>query len=222
MPEELYTRQQELNLYVPRELTVVGCGGIGSWIAIFSAMSGVQTLFLFDPDIMEESNRNRLPFCRSSINRPKVEVVADFIRGIRPGATVVPIKDKLEGALLDIQLTASTTFMDGTDSPKSQIMLYNASKDRGLTYIRAGYDGTHITITSVISGWIKGDSEEEQYQVNPSWVVPAVAAASLAVGKLMKFQNQEVGLDLAEIGVSAARRTSRRTARCAQRGTRRR
>ena len=212
----LYDRQREIELLTPISVTVVGCGGIGSWVAIDAAMSGVENLYLFDPDVLEESNRNRLPFCQSSINRPKVDVVAEYIQAIRPDTIVVAVQDRLEGILLDIQLSVSHMIVDCTDSPKSQFNIYNTCKTRGITYIRAGYDGTRVMVTSNVSGWIKTDVEEEDYTVNPSWVVPAQIVAALAVGKMMKYFNQEVSLDISEIGIPVVQRQRKLTARCNQ------
>ncbi len=219
MPEgQLYTRQEQLNLYTPQSVTVAGCGGIGSWVAILSAMSGVPNLYLFDPDTMEESNRNRLPFCQGSLNKPKVEIVKDYILAIRPEATVVAVPEKLEGIFFGIQLSVSEFIVDCTDSPRAQYSIYNICKQQGKNYIRAGYDGTRITVTSNVSGWIKTDVEEETYTVNPSWVVPAVTVAALAVGKMMKYSQQEVACDLSEIGIAVLQKQSRLTARCKQVG----
>lgn len=213
MPE-LYDRQQRIGLTVPQRVTIAGCGGIGSWVAILAAMSGVSNLYLFDPDMMEESNRNRLPFCQSSLNRPKVDIVAEYIRGIRPDAIVVAISEKLEGILLDVQLAVSQYIIECTDSPKAQFTIYNACKKAGKAFIRAGYDGTKIMVASTVSGWIKTDVEEENYTVNPSWVVPAVTVAALAVGKMEKYFDQEVSLDISEIGNPVLERQRRLTDRC--------
>lgn len=223
MPD-LYTRQETLNLTTPQAVTIAGVGGIGSWVAILSAMSGVHNLYLFDPDDVEESNRNRLPFCQSSINRPKVDVVAEYIQAIRPDAIVVAIPEKLEGVFLEIQLSVSNYIVECTDSPRAQFAIYNACKKAAVNYpvrfIRAGYDGTRMTVTSSVSGWIKTDVEEEAYTVAPSWVVPAVTVAALAVGKMMKYANQEVSLDLSEIGNPVLERQKRITDRCKQSPTR--
>jgi len=214
MPGDLYDRQQEIGLQIPNSITVAGCGGIGSWVAILSAMSGVPNLYLFDNDILEEHNRNRLPFCQGSLNQPKVEVVRNYIIAIRPGAIVVAIPEKLEGILLQIQLSVSDFIIDCTDSPRAQFTIYNACKQHGVNFIRAGYDGTHITVTSNVNGWIKTDVEEEDYTVRPSWVVPAVTVAALAVGKMMKYFNQEVSLDIADIGIPVLMRKRRLTTSC--------
>jgi molybdopterin/thiamine biosynthesis adenylyltransferase len=222
MPEETYTRQLTLGLTIPQSVTVVGCGGVGSRFAYEAAMTGVPNLYLFDPDVLEESNRNRLPFCQGSLGRPKVEVVKDFILAIRPETIVVAVQDKLEGILLDIQLSVSEFIVDCTDSPKAQFTIYNACKRAGVKFIRAGYDGTHITGTSVVSGWIKTNVEEENYTVNPSWAVPAGIIALLAVGKMEKWFNQEISLDISEIGNPVVERQKKLTARCNQEDRRRR
>ena len=212
----LYSRQQELLLSIPSNIAVVGCGGVGSWVAIFAAMSGVPNILLYDPDIMEESNRNRLPFCQGSLNRPKVDVVADYIRGIRPEVTVIPMRSKLDKTAAKIQIAAKYWLLDCTDSPRTQTMLYKLCLVYGAPYIRAGYDGTHITVTSTVSGWIKQDVEEETYQINPSWVVPSAIVAALAVGKMLKYHSQEICLDISEIGIPVLQRQKRVTARCFQ------
>jgi len=215
--DQLYSRQQELELNIPPEVTIVGCGGIGSWVAIYAAMTGVDTLYLFDPDVVENSNRNRLPFCEGAIGRPKVEVVADFIHALRPDIKVFGIRDKMTEIILEAKFaTFGGYLIDCTDSPKTQIMLYRKCKDHLYPYIRAGYDGTSIMVTSHVSGWIKVDSEEEHYQINPSWVVPASIVAALAVAKMVKFPIQEVGLDISEIGVPVVQKERRLSARCSQ------
>ena len=62
MSDTRYKRQQKLDLNVKQSVTIVGCGGIGAWVAIFAAMSGIEDIILFDPDILESHNLNRLPF----------------------------------------------------------------------------------------------------------------------------------------------------------------
>jgi len=212
--EGIYDRQTSLDLSVPHSICVIGAGGIGSWVAILAAMSGVAKIYIFDPDEVETTNLNRLPLCEGSIGRAKVDVVADFIKTIRPGCEVVAIKSKLEDVTLKFMCTVSSFLIECTDSPKSQLAVFKETGASMCSFIRAGYDGTKITVTSVVSGWIKADSEEETYIINPSWVVPAVTVAALAVGKMCKFFNQEVNLDLSEIGVPILKKRRRLTKHC--------
>jgi molybdopterin/thiamine biosynthesis adenylyltransferase len=216
LDNNLYIRQIPLQLEVPPTVAVCGCGGIGSWVAIDAAMTGVSTIFLFDPDILEEHNRNRLPFCQGSIGKPKVEVIKNYISAIRPECSVIAVQDKLEGILLEIQLSLGAPIIECTDSPKCQIAIYNACKKAGVRFIKAGYDGTHITVTGAVSGWIKA-SEQETYAVQPSWVVPAQVVAALAIAKLCKYPDQETSLDISEIGIPILEKKKKLTARCRER-----
>ena len=216
MDAVLYQRQTPLQLDVPPVLTVCGCGGIGSWVAIDAAMTGVSSIFLFDPDIMEEHNRNRLPFCQGSIGLPKVEVIKNYIAAIRPDCTVIAIQDKLEGILLEIQMGLGAPVIECTDSPNCQIAVYNACKKANVRFIKAGYDGTHITVAGSVSGWIKA-SAQETYTIQPSWVVPAQVVAALAIAKLCKYPDQESSLDISEIGIPVLEKKRKLTARCRER-----
>jgi len=64
---------------------IIGLGGIGSVVAEQLAHLGVRKLLLLDPDVLEETNLNRLiGATRLDIGRPKVEVAADLIRRINP------------------------------------------------------------------------------------------------------------------------------------------
>jgi len=219
----LYSRQQELNLNIPDNVCVAGCGGIGGNAAIELAMVGVKNLYLFDPDVLEESNRARLPFCQSSLNQPKVEVIRDYIACIRPDCLVVAVNTKLEGIFLEIQLGVSQWILDCTDSPRAQFTIYKACKEKGVNYVRAGYDGEHMTVTSNISGWVKSATangeEQANYTINPSCRVTAMMPALLAVWKIIHSPNQEVSCNVSDIGIEVLMRQERPTARCYQAGS---
>jgi hypothetical protein len=61
-------------------VTIVGAGGIGSWLAAFLARIGVGHISLVDPDVVEESNLPRLyGAAPADIGEPKVEVIAETI-----------------------------------------------------------------------------------------------------------------------------------------------
>jgi len=222
--ELLYNRQRAIGLDIPQAITIAGCGGVGYMVAISLASAGVPNLYLFDPDNLEEHNRARMFCCQSSIGKPKVEVVKDFIAGIRPDCIVVAVQDKLDDILLDIQLRVSNVIIDCTDSVKSQIKIYKACKENGVRFVRAGYNVNHITVTGHVSGFVRGNDGEETYAQDPSWIAPPLVIAGEVLYKIMKSPDHEVSLDLEEIGIPIKEKTSRLTARCNQEGrtTRRR
>ncbi len=64
---------------------VVGCGGTGSAIAMLLSRLGFRHMALFDKDIVEESNLNRLhgAFPEDAVaKRPKVEAIARSLEGL--------------------------------------------------------------------------------------------------------------------------------------------
>lgn len=71
---------------------IVGLGGIGSVVAEQLAHLGVRRLILLDPDVLEETNLNRVVGARrQNIGRRKVKVAADLIRRINPEIVVAAI-----------------------------------------------------------------------------------------------------------------------------------
>jgi hypothetical protein len=77
-----------------RPVVLIGCGGLGSRLALDLAALGVQHFVLIDPDCLDESNLARMFYFDSySIGRPKVSLVAETISRINPAATVSSIKE---------------------------------------------------------------------------------------------------------------------------------
>jgi len=74
---------------------VVGCGGTGSAVAMLLARLGIGQIALFDNDIIDRTNLNRLHGGSQSdadAMRPKVEVVAASITAMGLGVRVVPVE----------------------------------------------------------------------------------------------------------------------------------
>ena len=70
-------------------VAVFGIGGVGGFACEALARAGVGRMLLVDDDTVSESNLNRqIVALRSTIGRPKVEVMAERIRDIDPTITV--------------------------------------------------------------------------------------------------------------------------------------
>ena len=92
----LFMRQ--LGIVRPEELpavTMIGCGGIGSCVVIKLAKMGVKKFILYDPDEVQLHNVSNQMFPREgSLNRDKVDVVAEEIHRYSPLALVEVVKHK--------------------------------------------------------------------------------------------------------------------------------
>ena len=89
-------------------VAVVGCGGIGSWVAPALAREGVSQLTLIDPDRIERSNLPRLcGACEADVGDSKVAVTAEQCRIANPSCAVTtafqPVQ-KTEDLLKDVEV----------------------------------------------------------------------------------------------------------------------
>ena len=72
---------------------VIGVGGVGSNCIEALARGGVRNLIIIDRDVVQESNINRQAVAfRSTLGRPKVEVMRDMIADINPSAQVLSLQ----------------------------------------------------------------------------------------------------------------------------------
>lgn len=182
MPD-LYNRQEKLKLNIPKKVAVVGCGGIGYWVAKYLAMSGCEHIELFDPDTLEEHNLNRLDIPLKYVGKNKADITQKAIQSIREDCTVYAYPFKFSELN-----TGFEWIIDCTDNSESQLINQDLARKQGAKYFKAGYDGEGFGIHNTIAEW--GESTDG-YTIVPSWVVPASIVAALAVAKVMKYEDME-------------------------------
>lgn len=189
-------RQQDLGLRTDLKVILAGCGGVGSWVAIFLALAGIQDLTLFDPDILEPHNLNRLPYTPDRCGEKKVDVLSGYLSGIRADLFVTRVDEPLTPTILDI-LWDQHVVVDCTDVLQTQKDLYAWSEKRGAEYVRVGVTTNHITLTSHLSNiWSLEDPPGRCGVVIPAWIAPCSLAASYAVAKVLKFPKLELSMEL--------------------------
>ena len=189
-----YDRQKSLKLNTDISISVCGCGGIGFWVSKFAVLSGIETISVWDPDIFEAHNLNRIDIPLKFIGRNKTDVVRLMIESIRPDCSIHSFPFKYS------QMTAerSNWVIDCTDNISSQTENQKISDKIGARYLKSGYNGEHISINDRVAEW--GEAEDG-YTVIPSWVVPASIIAALTVGKIMKYKNKEISTNLVDLYV---------------------
>lgn len=116
---------------------VVGCGGLGSPIAVYLAASGVGKIHLVDFDTVDMTNLHRQVFYSlDDINQPKAAVLSAFIKKRAPftkvDCTNKPItKENVFELIENIDI-----IVDGTDSLPTKYLLNDACviKNKPLVY----------------------------------------------------------------------------------------
>jgi tRNA A37 threonylcarbamoyladenosine dehydratase len=185
--DNLYSRQKELKINNKQKIAVIGCGGIGFWVSKLLALSGVEKIYLYDNDIFEEHNLNRIDLPTKFIGRNKAEITKIMINQLRPECIVYFFPFELSE--LTFPKEKIDWLIDCTDKFKAQEKNFEISKLNETKYLKAGYDGENISIHNEIAEW--GESEDG-YTVTPSWSVPAIIVAALTVGKVLKYNDKEL------------------------------
>lgn len=172
---DIYQRQQELDLNPPHTVTVVGVGGVGSWVALDLALAGVQKIYLVDHDHIETHNLNRTPFKESQVEDDKVTAVTELISERRIDAEPVPITERIEelAGTFREEIT-SNPIIDCRDSADP----LGDELDEQVV-LTAGYDGLEFTLhTNPDYDQIWGD-EDTEYETVPSFIAPPQFLASI-------------------------------------------
>lgn len=171
--DELYDRQTSLNLNPPESAIVVGCGGVGAWVALDLALSGVSNITLIDPDKVEKTNLNRTPFKIKHIGEYKVNGLADLIFEKRELKIMMYNKkiEELDGLILS---NLEGVLIDCRDTVEP---LPEAIQQKCI--ITGGYDGFDITMH--VKPNLKNVWGETQmvYTTTPSFLIPPQLIASL-------------------------------------------
>jgi hypothetical protein len=105
---------------------VVGCGGTGSATAMLLARLGVGQIALFDEDIVETTNLNRLHGARQAdadAMRAKVEVLAREISELGLGTRVIPIRNWIGNPACRDALKSCDVIFGCTDDHDGRLLL---------------------------------------------------------------------------------------------------
>lgn len=177
----IYSRSNELGLRPPHSVCIIGVGGVGGWVSFLFPLMGLNNIYLVDPDIVEESNLNRLPYKAEHIGMKKVHAMTELIRERRL-CNVVPLDMKWEDVPHDIRYSIvaddgsmSMPVIDCRDS-------IDPLPDVKNTLCTGGYDGSSVTFhTHPVMEDVWGVGEPVRYRTTPSYLVPPVIIASLII-----------------------------------------
>jgi len=189
--ETMMERQLALNLELPAEVAVVGCGGVGSWTAYLLAMAGVKTIWLFDSDLVSESNLNRIPIDKSWIGKPKSKAVAALIQTVRPDCVTMPVGMFTKQLAGQLGLGRVKWIISTTDTLRSRRLVQEWAESECVNYIEAAAEGDTGSATGQAADWATADEVNPGYASVPVWCAPCVSAAVIAVSHVV--HNQPMG-----------------------------
>jgi hypothetical protein len=189
-PNPALERQKAIPLQIPSCVAVVGCGGVGSWLALFLALAGVPELWLFDNDTISESNLNRIPLSSKDVGRPKSTALAEAIKALRPSCTVTGLSHFTPDLAKLIELQHHAIWVAcTTDTWASRKMAYEWSKAEFISYIEAASEGEDGSVANSPADFASELETQPGYASVPVWVGPCVSAAMMAAAHILHGMN---------------------------------
>lgn len=118
---------------------VVGCGALGSMVAMQLAGSGVGHLRIVDSDTIEISNLQRQFFFQTEeCGRKKVDVLAARIHGLNPTVEVEICDDKFSVDNASALLEECDFVVEATDNRDSMVLIDKICEEKGVGCVLAG------------------------------------------------------------------------------------
>jgi tRNA threonylcarbamoyladenosine dehydratase len=136
---ELLVGPEGMAALAAASVAVVGLGGVGSFAAEALARSGVGRLVLVDEDIVGPSNLNRqIIALRSSLGKPKAEVMRDRVLDINPECRVEAHAERFGPASAERLLEPGLAYVvDAIDAVSAKVELVLRARAIGARIVSA-------------------------------------------------------------------------------------
>lgn len=96
---------------------VVGCGGLGSPVALYLGAAGVGRLTLVDADTVDLTNLQRqIGHDMAGLGRPKADSLRERLAAVNPGVQVQVLRERADAARLDALAADADVLLDCSDN----------------------------------------------------------------------------------------------------------
>jgi hypothetical protein len=183
------SRQETLVVAKPKVYHIVGCGGVGSWIALWLAKALPDATFhLWDGDLVEASNLHRTPYNADAVGHVKSYALCDILED-HGARTVFTHNHWTEDVSM---IEHGDTVISAVDSMKVRRELYDTLtsttdiKAADTEYWDVGAEGTGCNVSDSPADFeIDGADAHEGY-FTPIFIGPVTMAASIVVWRILR------------------------------------
>jgi molybdopterin-synthase adenylyltransferase len=136
-------------------VAVVGCGALGSVVALALVRAGVGFVRLIDRDVPELSNLPRqVLFDEADVaaGLPKAVTAARHLTAINAAATIEPVVADLTAATAADLLRGVDVIVDGTDNFEARYLVNEYACRHGLPWVHGGAIGAEGRVLTILPG----------------------------------------------------------------------
>jgi len=118
------------------KVLIVGCGALGGAASLYLAGAGVGSLGLVDPTNIQEAHLPRQPFfTEEEVGEPKVQVLAERIKGLYSGCSVKTYAKKIDLKNAAELIKPYDIVVDATDNFPSRYLINDACVAYGKPFV---------------------------------------------------------------------------------------
>jgi molybdopterin-synthase adenylyltransferase len=136
-------------------VTIVGCGALGSFHAAALARAGAGHITIVDRDYVEPSNLHRqwlFEEADAAESLPKAAAAARRMAAINSAVDVRPVVADLRASNVEETLGAAQLILDGTDNFDTRYLINDFAVSRGIPWIYGAAVGSYGLTMPVIPG----------------------------------------------------------------------
>ncbi len=136
-------------------VAVVGCGALGSVVALSLVRAGVGFMRLIDRDVPELSNLPRqVLFDEADVaaGLPKAVAAAAHLRAINSAATIEPVVADLTATNIAALLAECDVVVDGTDNFEARLLVNEWCCRAGRPWVHGGAIGAEGRVLTILPG----------------------------------------------------------------------
>lgn len=132
---------------------IVGCGALGSIVAMQLAASGIGHMTVVDFDTVDISNLQRqLAFCENDIGHKKARRLAAKLTSINSGINVNSMDRLLRNGDMDALLADCDVVVEGSDNPATKYMVTDAAASGGIPCVLGAVSGFTGQVQTFLPG----------------------------------------------------------------------
>lgn len=185
---------EEQDLLSKKRVLIVGCGGLGQYIASMLCRIGIGCITIIDPDKFDESNLNRQQYCfTQNIGKYKVTETKKYLNKINPLVEIIAVRSRFNNDNATDLIRNNDIVIDALDSIKDRLFLQNECKVNNVILVSGAIGGWYGQVIVIKPGddtlsKIFTDVEQTGIEVelgNPSFT--PVLIASIEVSETIKI-----------------------------------
>lgn len=195
------------------KICIIGCGGLGGYLAEMLVRVGIGEVLLVDGDVFDETNLNRQLYATTNnLGKSKAEEAKKRLATINPDTRIHAYRMTLDQGNVNEMIHGYDLVMDAMDNISTRFIVQKACEALNIPMVHGAIAGWYGQVTTILPGdrtlnRIYQKNEEsgiEEELGNPSFTPATIASIQVAealkvlTGKEEILRNKILMVDLLE------------------------